>query len=166
MTHTVKGFCVVNETEVDVFLEFPCFLYEPTDVGNLISGSYAFSKTSLNIWMFSIWTHIYGIYNNGNNNPICETAKETQMYRTVFWTLWEKARVGWFERIPLKHVYYHMWNMFPVQVQCMRQVLRAGARGWPKGWDGEEGGRGFRMGNTSTPTADSCQCMPKTTTVL
>ena len=42
---------------------------------------------------------------SSNNNPICETAKETQMYRTVFWTLWEKARVGWSDRIVLKHVY-------------------------------------------------------------
>jgi len=38
--------------------------------------------------------HVYGIEKDGNDDPICETAKETQMYRTVFWTLWEKARVG------------------------------------------------------------------------
>ena len=44
MIHTVKGFNVVNETEVGVFLEFPCFLYDPMNVGNLISGSSAFSK--------------------------------------------------------------------------------------------------------------------------
>ena len=43
---------------------------------------------------YSILTHIYGIKKNGNDNPVCETAKETQMYRTVFWTLWERARVG------------------------------------------------------------------------
>ena len=43
---------------------------------------------------YSILMHIYGIYKNGNDNPLCETAKETQMYRTVFWTLWERARVG------------------------------------------------------------------------
>ena len=43
---------------------------------------------------YSILTHIYGIYKDGNDNPVCETAKETQMYRTVFWTLWERARVG------------------------------------------------------------------------
>ena len=43
--HTVKGFSIVNEAEVDVFLEFPCFFYDPTDVGNLISGSSAFSKS-------------------------------------------------------------------------------------------------------------------------
>ena len=52
--HTVKGFGIVNEAEVDVFLEFPCFSYDPTDVGNLISGSSAFSKSSLNIWKFSV----------------------------------------------------------------------------------------------------------------
>ena len=43
---------------------------------------------------YSIQMHIYGILKDGNNDPICKTAKETQMYRTVFWTLWEKARVG------------------------------------------------------------------------
>ena len=52
MIHTVKGFSVVNEA--DVFLEFPCFLYDPTDVGNLISGSSAFSKSNLNIWKFLV----------------------------------------------------------------------------------------------------------------
>ena len=52
--HTIKGFSVVNEAEVDVFLEFPCFFYDPTDVDNLVSGSSAFSKTSLNIWKFSV----------------------------------------------------------------------------------------------------------------
>ena len=54
VTHTVKAFCIVNETEVDVFLEFPCFLCDPTDVGNLISDSSAFSKPSLYTWKFLI----------------------------------------------------------------------------------------------------------------
>ena len=52
--HTVKRFAIVNEAEVDVSLEFPCFFYDPMDVGNLISGSSAFSKTSLNIWKFMV----------------------------------------------------------------------------------------------------------------
>ena len=52
--HTVKGFSVVNEAEVDVFLELSCFFYDPVAVGNLISGSSAFSKFSLNIWNFSV----------------------------------------------------------------------------------------------------------------
>ena len=50
--HTVKGFGVVNEA--DVFLEFSCFSYDPMDVGTLISGSSAFSKSSLNIWKFTV----------------------------------------------------------------------------------------------------------------
>ena len=52
--HTVKGFGIVNETEVDAFLKFSCFFYDPTDVGNLISGSSAFSKLSLYIWTHSV----------------------------------------------------------------------------------------------------------------
>ena len=56
MIHKVKGFGIVNKAEVDVFLELSCFFYDPTDVGNLISGSSAFSKSSLNIWKF--FTHI------------------------------------------------------------------------------------------------------------
>ena len=52
--HTVKGFSVVNEAEVDVFLAFSCFFYDPMDVDNLISGSSAFSKSSLNISKFMV----------------------------------------------------------------------------------------------------------------
>ena len=48
--------------------------------------------------------YIYGIWKDGNNNPVYETAKETQMYRIVFWTLWERERVGRFGRMALKHV--------------------------------------------------------------
>ena len=54
MIHTIKGFSIVNEAEVDVFLEFPCFNYDPVDVGNLISGPSAFSKSNLYIWKFSV----------------------------------------------------------------------------------------------------------------
>ena len=52
--HTVKGFSIVNEADVDVFLELSCFFDDPADVGNLISDSSAFLKSSLNIWKFSI----------------------------------------------------------------------------------------------------------------
>src|SRR5574337_588880 len=58
--HTVKGFGIVNKAERDVFLELSCFFDDPADVGNLISGSSAFSKTSLNIWKFTV--HVKGIY--------------------------------------------------------------------------------------------------------
>ena len=54
--HTVKGFGIVNKAEIDVFLELSCFFHDPEDVGNLISGSSAFSKTSLNIWKSTIHT--------------------------------------------------------------------------------------------------------------
>ena len=52
--HTVKGFGIVNKAEVDVFLELSCFFYDPAYVGNFISGSSAFSKSSLNIWKFTV----------------------------------------------------------------------------------------------------------------
>ena len=54
LIHTVKVFGIVNETEVDDFLELSCFFYDPMDVGNLISGPSAFSKTSLNLWKFTV----------------------------------------------------------------------------------------------------------------
>ena len=68
------------------------------------------------------------------------------MYRTDFWTLWEKARVGWFERTASKHVYYLVWNRSPAQVGCMRQALGPGALRRPRGmeWRGRwEGGSGW-----------------------
>ena len=99
---------------------------------------------------------------DGNDDPIWKTAKETQMYRTDFWTLWENARVGWSERIALKHVYYHVWNGSPVQVQCVTQ----GAQGTLRDGIGREVRGWFRMGNTCKPMADSCQGMAKTTRIL
>ena len=54
MIHTVKGFSVVSEAELDIFLEFPCFFCDPADVGDLIFGSSAFSKSNLNIWKFLV----------------------------------------------------------------------------------------------------------------
>ena len=54
MIHTVKDFDAVNKAEVDVFLELSCFFYDPSDIGNLISGSSAFSKSSLNNWKFMV----------------------------------------------------------------------------------------------------------------
>ena len=83
---------------------------------------------------------------DGNDNPICKTEKETQMYRTDFWTLWEKARVGCFERTPSKHVYYYLgWNRSPAQTGYTRQVHGPGALGRPRGigwrgrWEGWSG---------------------------
>ena len=58
MIHTVKGFSIVNEAEVDIFLEFSSFLYDPTNVGNLISGSSASLKPNLYIWEFSVYIQL------------------------------------------------------------------------------------------------------------
>ena len=54
MVYTVRDFGIVNKAEIDIFLELSCFFDDPTDVGNLISGSSAFSKSSLNIWKFNV----------------------------------------------------------------------------------------------------------------
>ena len=85
--HTVKGFGVVNKAEIDVFLERSCFFENPANVGNLISGSSAFSKTSLNIWKFMV--HV--LLKPGLENlrsvfipiPKKGNAKECSNYRTI-----------------------------------------------------------------------------------
>ena len=62
--HTIKGFVIVNKTEIDVLLELSCFFDDPADVGNLISGSSAFSKTSLNVWKFTAYVLLkFGLKN-------------------------------------------------------------------------------------------------------
>ena len=71
--HTIRGFGVVNKAEVDIFLELSCFLHDPADVGNLISGSSAFSKTSLNIWKFTVYVLLKpGLENLGITLLACE----------------------------------------------------------------------------------------------
>ena len=80
--HTVNGFGIVNKAEVDVFLELPCFFNDSTDVGSLISGSSAFSKSGLNIWKFT--AHILlkpGLENEGNGNPLQYSCLENPMDR-------------------------------------------------------------------------------------
>ena len=75
--HTVKGFGVVNKAEVDVFLELSCFFYDPADVGNLISSSSAFLKSSLNIWKFAV--HIL-------LNPGLENLENFEHYFASMWS--------------------------------------------------------------------------------
>ena len=95
---------------------------------------------------YSILTHIYGIRKDGTDNPIRETVKETQMYRTVYWTLWEKARVGWSENsIETRILSYVKQTTSP---GSMRETGCSGLVHWddPEGWDGEGGGRQVQDG--------------------
>ena len=82
--HTVKSLSIVNEAEVDVFLEFPCFLYDPTNVGNLISCSFAFSKPSLYIWKFSVHILLQPSLKDFEHNL---TSLGNEHNCTVVWTL-------------------------------------------------------------------------------
>ena len=82
MIHTVKGFGVVNEAEVDVFLELSCFTSDPMDVGNLISGSSVFSKSSLNTWKFMV--HV--LLKPGLDN-----------FERYFASMWDECIVQYFE---------------------------------------------------------------------
>ena len=77
--HTVKGFGIVNSAEIDVFLELACFFDDPVDVGNLISGSSAFSKTSLNIWKFVVHVLLKpGLENVYHSFTTCEMSTIVQ----------------------------------------------------------------------------------------
>ena len=110
---------------------------------------------------YSILMHIYEILKDGNNSPVCETAKKTQMYRTVFWTLWERVRVGGYGRMALKHKLSYVKPI--ASPGLMHDTGCSGLVHWddPEGWGGEGGGRGFRMRNTCTPMVDSCKCKAK-----
>ena len=90
--YAVKGFGIINKAEVDVFLEFSCFLYDPRNVGNLISGSSAFSKSSLNIWKLTV--HIL-------SKPDLENF---EYYFTSMWDEWVCAAAWTFFGIAL------LWN--------------------------------------------------------
>ena len=96
--HTVKGFGVVNKAKVDVFLELSCFFDDPTDVGNLISGSSVFSKSSLNIWKFTI--HIL-LRPGLENFEHCFASMWGECYCAVVWTFFGIAFLwNWNENWP------------------------------------------------------------------
>ena len=76
--HTVKGFGRVNKAEVDVLLELSCFFDDPTDVGNLISGSSSFSKSSLNIWKFMVQVLLEPHLENYEHYLMCEVSAIVQ----------------------------------------------------------------------------------------
>ena len=115
---------------------------------------------------YSIVTHIYGIQKDGNDNPICETAKETQMYRTVFWTPWERERgMIWENGIKTCMLSYKK------RIASLGSIQDTGSLGlvhWddPEGWYGEGGGRGVQDGEHMY-TCGGCMLMyGKTNTIL
>ena len=101
LIHAVKGLSVVNEVQVDVYLEFSCFFYDPTDVGNLISDSSAFSKSSLNIWKFPV--HVL----------LKPSMKDFEHYLASMWNEWNCAAVWIFFGIAFLWDWNKNWP-FPV----------------------------------------------------
>ena len=97
MIHTVKNFSIDNETEVDVFLEFPCFLYDPANVGNLITG-FSPSKPSLNIWKFFVHIMLKTSLEDFEHNL---TSMGDECNCLVVWTFFGTALLGnWDEDWP------------------------------------------------------------------
>ena len=98
MIHTLKGFDIVNKAKVDVFLELSCFSNDPADVGNLISGSSAFSKSCLNIWKFIVhillkpflenFEHYSAIFLNRMGKTIEISSKKLEIPREHFMQRW------------------------------------------------------------------------------
>ena len=78
---------------------------------------------------YSILTHIYMEFRKMVMMNLCARQQKRHRYKEQTFGLWEKPRVGWFERIALKHVYYHMWNRWPVQVRCMKQDTQSQCTG-------------------------------------
>ena len=74
--HTVKGFGIDNKAEIDIFLELSCFFDYPTDVGSLISGSSAFSESSLNIWKFSVYVLLKHSLDNFQHKTVVVNVEE------------------------------------------------------------------------------------------
>ena len=107
VTHTVKGFSIVNEAEVDVFLESSCFFFDPMDIGNLISGSSAFSKFSLYIWKFLVHMllkpnlkdfehYLTSMWNECNCTVTCTfSVPGTQLWTFVWGNLFSKHCSRW-----------------------------------------------------------------------
>ena len=124
-----------------------------------ISASASVLPMNTQDWFPLGWTGWISLQSKGLSRVFSNTTVQKHQF---FWNLWERAREGWYGRMALNHVNYHMWNELPVQVRCMIQD----ARGWCTGMTcrdgmGREVGRGFRMVNTCTPMVDSSQCMEK-----
>ena len=125
VVHAVKGFGIVNKAEIDVFLELSCFFHDPVDVGNLISGSSAFSKSSLNIWKYMVHVQLKPGLEN------CEyyfTSVWDECNCTVFWTVFGIAFLwDWNESWPFP-VLWPLWS-FPNLLAIKCSTLTASSFG-------------------------------------
>ena len=121
--HTVKCFAVVNKAKVDVFLELSCFFDDPADVGNLISGSTAFSKSSLNIW--KLMAHIL-LYPGLENFEYYFASEWDECNCVVVWTffgitfLWDWSE-NW--HFPVLWPLVHFPNLLAYWVQCFHSII-------------------------------------------
>ena len=117
--------------------------------------------------LWDILMHIYGIEKDGNDNPVCKTAKETQMYRTVFWTLWERVRVGrfWENGIETCIIPYKKWI---ASLGLMQDTGCLGLVHWddPEGWYREGSGRGVQDGEHVYTHGGFMLIYGKTNTIL
>ena len=116
---------------------------------------------------YCIPMHIYRIYKESNDNPVCETAKETQMYKTVFWTLWERERVGmiWENGIETCIISYMKRIASP---GLMQNTGCLGLVHWddPEGWYGEGGGRRVQDGEHMYTCGGFILIFGKTNTIM
>ena len=110
VSHTVKGFGIVNKAEMDVFLEPSCFFDDPSDVGNLISGSSAFSKTSLNILKFMVHVSL---------KPGLEN------FEHYFTSLWDECRIHRLKNVKKKKMKCRVW-------MCLDHPAKQMKENWPR----------------------------------
>ena len=114
--HTVKGFGIVNKPEIYVFLELSCFFYDPVDAGKLISGSSAFSKSSLNFWKFSVHVLLKPGLENFEHYfarvwDVCNCAVVWTFFGFAFLWDWDKNRPGEVNVYPLQYSCLEAWRI-------------------------------------------------------
>ena len=133
--HTVKGFGVVNKAKVDVFLELSCIFDDPADVGNLTSGSSAFSKSNLNIWKFTV--HVL-LKPNLENFELYIACVWDEYNYAVVWTLFGIAFIwDWNENWPFPVLWslLSFTDLLVYWVQHLKQLHRIHRKYYPKEWN-------------------------------
>ena len=131
VVHTVKGFGIVNKADEDVFLELSCFFDDPADVGNLISGSSAFSKTSLNIWKFTVHAVLKPGFTKGRSiriqiaNICCIMEKAREFQKNIYFCFIDYAKA--FDCVDHNKLWKILQEMrIPDHLTCLLRNLYAG----------------------------------------